>query len=312
VNEHVRLAGGAEFDLIRRLADRYGDAAAGLGDDAGVVPVPPGEQLVASTDVAVEDVHFRSHWLAPAEIGYRAAMAALSDLAAMGAAPRAMLVALTLPERWRTAVDEVADGIALAARETGAPIVGGDVTSGTALALAITVLGSAVAPMRRTGASVGDAVWVTGALGGPGLALAAYAEGRAPDLEHARRFAAPRARIGEGQWLATHGATAAVDISDGLGADLAHLAAASGVRVTVDLDRLPLVAGATPEQAVASGEEYELAVTGPASLDADAFAREFGIPLTRIGTVESGDAGVAGTRLGKPAPIPAGFGHFAR
>src|SRR5581483_11000519 len=220
-------------------------------------------------------------------IGYRATMAALSDLAAMAATPRGILVALTLPRRWRDSATAIADGIARAARETDAPIVGGDVSGGEALSIAVTVLGSTARPLTRSGAHPGDAIWVTGRFGGPALALDALAGGRRPAPADAARFTAPAARLREGMWLAAHGARAGVDVSDGLAADLGHLAAASGVRVMLDLDLVPTVDGATPEVAAASGEEYELAVAGPADLDAGAFAREFGIPLTRVGTVDA-------------------------
>ncbi|MEA3246465.1 MAG: thiamine-phosphate kinase [Gemmatimonadota bacterium] len=314
----TRLGTGAEFDLIRSLLARYGAAAVGVGDDAGAVHAPPGEILLASTDVAVDDVHFRAAWLPPDAIGYRATMAALSDLAAMAAVPRGILVALTLPRRWRGSAGAIADGIARAAREASAPIVGGDVSGGSALAIAVTVLGSTARPLTRSGARPGDAIWVTGRFGGPALALDALAGGARPSPADERRFAAPVARIPEGRWLAAHGACAGVDVSDGLAADLAHVAAASGVRITLDLDLVPAVDGATPEVAAASGEEYELAVAGPADLDAAAFAREFGVPLTRVGTVDAvppspGEAGseVRVIRHGVTVPAPPGFDHLA-
>lgn len=318
----TRLGRGAEFDLIRSLLMRYGTAAAGVGDDAGVVHVPPGEAVLASTDVAVEDVHFRAGWLPPDAIGYRATMAALSDLAAMAATPRGILVALILPPHWREAAGAIADGIARAALEGAAPIVGGDVSGGGTLSIAVTVLGSTARPLMRSGARPGDAIWVTGRFGGPALALEALARGARPAPADWVRFVAPVARVREGLWLAAHGARAGVDVSDGLAADLAHLAAASGARITLDLDLVPTVGGATPEAAAASGEEYELAVAAPADLDAAAFGREFGMPLTRVGTVDAVAGAGAGTatdagavrvlRHGVPAPAPPGFDHLAR
>lgn len=313
---NVRLGAGAEFDLIRSLLTRYGAAAVGVGDDAGAVHVPAGETLLASTDVAVEGVHFRGDWMSPDAIGYRATMVALSDLAAMAATPRGMLVALTLPARWREAAAAVAGGIARAARETATPIVGGDVSGGDALSIAVTVLGSSARPLMRSGARPGDVIWVTGRFGGPALALEAFEAGRRPSPADVARFTAPVARLREGRWLAGHGARAGVDVSDGLAADLGHLAAASGVRVTLDLDLVPIVDGATPEAAAASGEEYELAVAGPAGLDAAAFAREFGVPLTRVGRVDAMPAADAGgevrvVRHGVAVPAPPGFDHLA-
>lgn len=323
------MGGGVEFDLIRSILARYGDVAEGVGDDAGAVRVPGGETLYASTDVSVENVHFRAEWISPDAIGYRAAMAALSDLAAMAATPRAMLVTLVLPDAWRNETDAIAGGLARAARDLSAPIVGGDVSRGDALAVSVTVLGSTARPLLRSGAKPRDSVWVTGRLGGPGLALDALRRGLQPDRLHMQRFAAPRARIREALWLEAHGASAAVDISDGLAADLGHLAAASGVQVVLDLDRVPVVNGASPEVAAASGEEYELAVAVPHALDAAAFESAFGLPLTCVGTVDAvHSAGAGGASVGAPgtqgrdgvrvirsgaavAP-PAGFDHFAR
>jgi len=328
VSSHTPLGPGPEFDLVRAIVERYGSIADGIGDDAATVRIPPGEELLASTDVTVEDVHFRAGWLLPDEIGYRAVMAALSDLAAMAATPRGVLVALTLPPHWRANASELADGIARAARECDAPIVGGDLSDGPALSIAVTVIGSALHPLRRVGAQVGDTLWVTGSLGGPGLALRAFLSGRPPAAAHRARFAAPRARIREAAWLAAHGATSGIDISDGLSVDAGHLAAASGTRIVLDLDRVPCMAGAGPSDAAASGEEYELAITGPADLDAPAFERAFGIPLTSVGRVERVDAaeaqagaadahgaakgrpGVVALRGGVTVALPAGFSHF--
>lgn len=312
MTNEITLGPGGEFDLVRSLIARFGDAANGIGDDAGVLHVPPGETLFVSTDVAVEDIHFRRAWLTPSEIGFRSTTAALSDLAAMAATPRAIVVALTLPRRWRTDAPGIADGIAAAATACGATIIGGDVSDGAALSLAVTVLGSTVRPLTRAGARAGDAVWVTGQLGGPAMALAAFESRGVPDSPARERFARPAARVREALWLAAHGATAAIDISDGLASDLEHVAAASVARIVLDLDRVPAIPGVSPEVAAASGEEYELAVAAPASLDATQFEREFGIPLTMVGRVESGVATVVAIRAGAQVPLPRGFDHFAR
>ena len=124
MSDNMALGPGPEFDLVREIVSRYGASGAGIGDYASVLQVPAGEQLVVSTDVAVEDVHFRANWLTPDEIGYRSTMAALSDLAAMAATPRGILVALTLPKHWRATAPALADGIARAARACNANIVG--------------------------------------------------------------------------------------------------------------------------------------------------------------------------------------------
>lgn len=306
------LGPGREFDLVRVMTSRWGDRARGIGDDATSLDLPPGEQLVVSTDTSLEDVHFRREWLSPEEIGWRATAAALSDLAAMAAKPLGVLVALTLPPPWLDELGALAEGIAAAASAAGAPIVGGDLTNGAPLALTLTVLGTTAAPLRRSGAQPGDTLWVTGQLGGPALAIAAWSEGRQPTPEARARFARPVPRIREAQWLAAAGATAGIDISDGLGGDAAHLAAASGVRITIEADAVPRIAGADVSTAQRSGEEYELLVTTRTSFDAVAFQRTFGLSLTRIGAVEQGDAGVDLLIGGERVASPAGYDHFSQ
>ena len=287
MTSHLPLGPGAEFDAIRALLAEWGPHAVGVGDDAALLDVPPGAQLVVSTDASVEGVHFRRAWMSPAEIGERAASAALSDLAAMAAAPLGMLLALSVPPAWEDALVELARGVGAAAAGARCPIVGGNLTRATELSLTITVLGGTPTPLRRAGARVGDRLYVTGRLGGPGAALRALLAGERPAPEHRARFVAPRPRLAEARWLATHGVHAAIDISDGLLADAAHLARASGVSVAIDLRSIPCIEGVAPSDAVASGEEYELLVTAPesATLDVEAFARTFSLPLTEIGRV---------------------------
>ncbi|HEU4628159.1 MAG TPA: thiamine-phosphate kinase [Gemmatimonadaceae bacterium] len=301
------LGPGREFDVVRDFLRRWGTAARGIGGDCAELELPPGQRLVVSTDSSVEGVHFRREWLAPREIGYRAAAAALSDLAAAAAEPLGLLLALTVPDGWRADAGALADGVAKAALAAGAPIVGGDLSRGGELSLTVTVLGAAAHPLRRDGARAGDALFVTGALGGPGAAVRAWVGGGVPAAEHRERFAHPVPRLAEARWLRAHGATAAVDLSDGLAADAAHLAAASGVRLRLDVDAVPCVAGVRVEEALASGEEYELLVAAPARLDVAAFARAFGLPLTRVGRVEAGAPGVAAR-----VDLPHGHDHFSR
>jgi len=311
---NLELGPGAEFDTVRAMLARWGAVAHGVGDDAALLDVPAGSRLVVSTDTSVENVHFRRAWLSAEEIAYRSVAAALSDLAAMGAAPLGIVIALTLTEEWREQIVKLADGFAAASREFGAPIVGGDLTRGAELAIGVTVLGSVERALTRSGAHAGDTLWVTGRLGGPLLALRALESGGAPAPAHRGRFARPVPRLREGRWLAAHGATAAIDLSDGVASDASHLAAASGAQIILDLDRLPVIAGAAAAEAAQSGEEYELIVTAPATLDARAFEREFGIPLTAIGRVEAAGAGSPGVETrdgGVRVPLPRGHSHFS-
>ncbi len=315
MSDSIPLGPGREFDVIRDLVRRWGAAARGIGDDAAVLDVPAGNRLVASTDATVENVHFRRAWLEPAEIGYRAATAALSDLAAMAATPIAMLVAMSVPDRWRDTLGGIAEGIGDASRSFSAPITGGNLTTGSELSLTVTVLGYAAHPLGRDAARAGDALYVTGTMGGPRCALEAWENERIPSPEHRARFARPSARIREALWLAERGATAAIDISDGLVSDVRHLAAASGVDAWLEIDAIPVVSGTTPLDAANSGEEYELVVATPVPIDSQAFAREFGVPLTRIGSTSAPSGGEAVVRIalkGGFVDLPAGHDHFSR
>lgn len=300
---------GAEFDAIRRMVERWGKFASGIGDDAAILDVPRGERLVASVDAFVEDVHFRREWIDAREVGYRAATAALSDIAAMAATPIGLLFAIDLPDQWMDSLDEIAEGVREAVEAAGTVIVGGNISAGTDLSITTTVLGHAVAPLTRSGAKPGDRLYVTGLLGGPAAAIRAWNAGRQPTGPDRERFARPEARIREARMLAGHGARAAIDISDGLGAELDHLAAASGVSYSVQLERVPTMPGVAVEDAMRSGEEYELLVAAPA-LDVAGLAERLGCPLTEIGTV--GEAGPGSyTMNGKPAFVLPGHSHLS-
>jgi thiamine-monophosphate kinase len=307
---HTPIGPGVEFDTIRRMLERWGPNARGIGDDAAVIPSIGDRSLVVSTDTSVENVHFRRDWLTPQEIGYRATVAALSDLAAMGSRPLGILVAMTVPDSWRSDIDWITDGIGEAAAKSAAPILGGDTTTGSVLSLTITVLGTVRDALTRSGAKTGDLVYVTGRLGGPLAALRDLEAGRTPSPESRERFARPVPRIQESAWLAAKGASSAIDISDGLAADIGHLASASKVSITVRLEDVPAVEGSTAEDAVRSGEEYELVVTSPSQLDTMQFKARFDLDLTLIGEVADGAIGATFTENGEPVSLPAGYLHF--
>ncbi len=314
MNRHVPMGPGKEFDAVRALLAQWGSAAQGVGDDGAVLDVPEGSRLVVSTDTTVEDVHFRRPWLSAEEVGWRAAQAALSDLAAMGATPIGVLLALSVPADWRAELPALAEGFGRATRQSNAPIVGGDVTQGDRLSLGVTVLGHAKRPLSRAGALPGDTLYVTGTLGGPGAALDAWLRNAQPSAAQRERFVHPVARIGAGLWFAAQGAHAAIDLSDGLAGDVAHLAAASGVSCVLDLNAVPCVSGVAADAALASGEEYELLVAA-SRLDVDAFAAaNGGLRLTAVGRVETsrGAGDVRAERDGRPAALPGAHDHFAR
>ncbi len=308
-NRNIDLGPGKEFDLVRALLTEWGKSAQRIGDDAAIITVPEGEKLVVTTDTSVEGVHFLHEWLNHFEIGYRATAAALSDLAAMAARPLGIVIALTLPEADRVEARALAVGIGEGASAVLCPIVGGDLSAGKTLSLTITALGAVAKPLSRAGAKPGQRVYVTGHLGGPAAAVRAWRAGREPSSDHRARFANPIPRIEPAIGLARRGASSAIDISDGLVSDLAHVAAASKVRIEIDLDRIPLVEGVAPLQAANSGEEYEIVVTAPA-IDTEEFRAEFGLALTEIGRVVAGPVGVELREQGRKVNPPPGFDHF--
>jgi thiamine-monophosphate kinase len=306
---NLDLGPGKEFDLVRTLLSEWGKSAQHIGDDAAIIEVPAGEKLVITTDTSVDGVHFRREWLNHFEIGYRATAAALSDLAAMAARPLGIVIALTLPEADRLEARALATGIREGASAVLCPIVGGDLSSGKTLSLTITAIGSVARPISRAGAKAGQRVYVTGYLGGPAAAVRAWREGREPTERDRGRFANPIPRIEPAVGLAQRGATSAIDISDGLIADLGHVAAASKVRIEIDVDRIPHIEGVSAIQAANSGEEYEIVVTAPA-IDTKDFSAEFGLDLTEIGRVVAGSAAVDLLKDGKKITAPPGFDHF--
>jgi thiamine-monophosphate kinase len=313
------LGPGREFDRIRRMAERWRFLARDLGDDCAFLEVG-GTTLAVSIDLSVEDVHFRRAWLSPHEIGYRAAAAALSDLAAVAAEPLALLLAVGASEQEpEMTLHEVAGGVGEAVRHAGAAIVGGDLTRAPQLVVDCCVVGRCDAPVRRRGARPGDVLVVSGALGGPAAALAAWQEGREPEPEARHRFARPEARHLTARYLAQLGARAMIDLSDGLGSDLQHLVTASGVGARIDVERLPVHASAAREAqrtgeapwalAARSGEEYELLAALPPGVT-EALLRAAPAPLAMIGDVEA-EPGVRAVHHRRPVTLPGGFDHFA-
>jgi len=291
-----------------------GSRAEGLGSDVRYIPGGEG-QIALSIDVSVEGVHFRRDWLSPEEIGWRATASALSDLAAGGAACIGALVALTTPAREPEATFvALMRGVDAALESAGGVVLGGDLSRGDAMAVAVTVVGRGTGAISRRGARAGDGLWVTGELGGSRAALAAWIDGRTPDPAARERFARPVPRLIEGRWLADHGATAMIDLSDGLGADAGHLAAASELALHLELREVPVhpaarVAAEAGSQRPAifaawGGEDYELLAAMPPG-----FTGTTEFELTRIGEFAPGN-GVTFTLDGRPVQ-PGGYDHFA-
>jgi len=328
-----------EFELLARIRERLPQPGPrvrlGSGDDAAVAV--PGGATATSVDALLDGVHFRREWSSPAQIGAKALAVALSDLAAMGAEPGEAYVVLGVP----TDLDEdgcmeLLDGLAAIAAETGTTLAGGDVTRAPVLTLAVTVVGHAPGPERfvtRAGARPGDALVVTGELGGAaaGLQLLGSAKGsRSSFVPHSHtkdertasliaRQLEPRPRLAAGRALAKAGATAMIDLSDGLGGDAGHIAEASGAGLRIDAAPLPIAPGVAEiaqttgrdalQLAVSGGEDYELlAALPPECLEAATtdVEKQSGIALTRIGEVVAGE-GVEIRRPGGGLLEPTGF-----
>lgn len=316
MSERARIEQLSRIFGASPLASR---AELGIGDDAAVLAPPPGRRLVVSVDEQVEGTHFRRDLVTYSDIGYRATMAAASDLAAMGAEPYAAVAALVVPDDVDdAALVAVARGQAEAAARVGFPVVGGNLARGSALSIATTVLGLADVPLLRAGARPGDGVFVSGALGLAHLGFVAISRGVRDEVMASARAAwtRPDARIADG--LRVRGwAHAAIDVSDGLAKDAGAIAEASGV--TIVLERALLAAHAEASGAAAAaralgadvedamlrgGEDYALVVTAPEGEPIAGFAR--------IGTVRVGPSVVVlRDAVRGEVEVTGGFDHFA-
>ena len=320
-----------ELDLIaaieRALTRRSDRVVKWTGDDAAVVRAAP--VAVTSIDTVVDQVHFRRETHSPADIGHKALAVALSDLAAMGAGPGEAYVALVLPEDLgQPEVLELIDAMEALAERTGITIAGGDVVTGPVLAATVSVTGWADDPAAlayRDGARPGDAVGVTGSLGGSAaglLLLEGQGASLAAPLHEAlvRRHRRPEPLLAAGRALAESGVSAMIDVSDGIAADGRHLAERSGVAVGIDLDALPLAEGVVAvaqavgrepaELAAEAGDDYELLFTAPPERrDAVAAAgRRAGVAVAWLGEVATGRGLVLRDPAGEPVELR-GYEH---
>jgi thiamine-monophosphate kinase len=329
----IPLGSGAEFDLIRRclagsdgatVASQLPDAVrVGPGDDCAVVR---GEGISLSVDMSVEGVHFSRDWLEPEEIGYRAAAAALSDLAAVAATPIGILVALATPAHEAEDIaPRIMQGARAAAAGSNAVLLGGDMTRTPGpLIVDVVVIGNALRPALRHGARPGDSLWVTGELGAAAAAVRAWQSGRVPEQAARLAFALPTPRVAEAAWLAAHGVIdALIDLSDGLAGDAGHIAAASGVRIILDAASVPIhptvhAIAADMEDALrlalAGGEDYELCFAAPPGAVErllEPFRNTFALQLTCVGTVHQGTGVLLRDHGGGTGELRyGGFDHF--
>jgi thiamine-monophosphate kinase len=329
-----RIAEHAVIRSIRRNTPPAAGVAVGIGDDCAVLEPTAGHRLLATTDLLLEDIHFRRRYAEPADIGWKSLAVNLSDVAAMGGRPRWALVALACPaETTLEQVEAFYEGARDLASRHAVAIVGGDTTaSPTGWLVNVTLLGEAATPLLRSGARVDDVIAVTGPLGRSAAGLAVLERPSAPAgmaaavlAELTSAHLRPVPRVAEGQWLGeAGGVTAMIDLSDGLGTDLAHVAEESGVRCRVDLERVPVddttrdLARALDTDALAwatsGGEDYELLLTceaGAFTRLAEGLRRATGTPLHAIGVVTGQGAGVSFVDAhGREVPAAAGFEHF--
>jgi thiamine-monophosphate kinase len=341
------LTGLGELALLQQIRHRAarttrGGLRLGIGDDCALLAPRTGEEWAVTTDLSIAGRHFRLDWHSPESVGHRALARGLSDLAAMGARPVAAFLSLGLPRPLTVAhgrqpawVDRFFDGLLALAAAHKTPLAGGDLAE-SPLAVADIVLVGAVPRARallRSGARLGHMLYVTGTLGGAaaGLALLAELTGsldhvqNQPDLPRPPRVPKkleallaphlyPQPRLAQGLWLQRRGlASAALDLSDGLSTDLAHLCHESGVCAEVDSGALPLHPGATLAQALHGGEDYELLFTAPASVRLPHSIA--GVRITKIGRIlkpRSGQPQITLLTPQGPQPLqPHGWEHFS-
>ncbi|MGH4012028.1 MAG: thiamine-phosphate kinase [Pseudonocardiaceae bacterium] len=306
-----------EFGLIARITAGRGASRAtllGPGDDAAVLSAADG-RVVVCTDVLVEGVHFRLDWSTPHQVGRKAVAANLADVAAMGAVPTGLVVGLAVPGRTSVStVDDLADGMWEEAGRAGVDVVGGDVVSSAELVVSVTALGDLQgrAPVTRAGARMGDVLGLCGRLGWSAAGLAVLRRGFRSPLAVVGAHRVPEPPYAAGPQAAAAGATAMIDISDGLLADAGHLADASHVSIDIDATALPVpsrlveVASALGADArhwvLTGGEDHALLASFPAGVALPA-------GWTALGTVREG-RGV--TVDGRPYEVPvAGWEHFS-
>ena len=280
----------SEFDFINYIKERHQLKA--IGDDCAVVPKDSLSDQLFTVDLLIENIDFRLGWTAPKMLGHKALAVSLSDIAAMGGTPKNALLSLGVPDSlWKTSfLDEFYEGWNSLAGEIGVELVGGDISKASELVIDSFVIGEVAKgkALLRSGAKPGDLIFVTGELGGASLGLLLLENGTRPGgnveeiLQNAvLRQLKPMPQINIGKLLSKKElATAAIDLSDGISSDLAHICEASGVGAEIDASKLPIARGATLEMALNGGEDFELLFTVPPERRSEA---------EQLGVVEIGE-----------------------
>lgn len=309
------------IERLRRFAGpvKNREIIRGIGDDCAVLQIPTGQQLLVTTDLCIEGVHFRREWHPAHSVGHRCLTRGLSDIAAMGGKPVACFLSLgvppALPQRW---ADQFLRGLLQLARRLDTTLAGGDISSADKITADILVLGTVPASkaLLRSGARPGDRIYVTGTLGNAATVLKRLFNGKKirPTSTNQHFYPVPRVEIGF-QLQKKKLARAMIDVSDGLSIDLAHICEESGVSALIEAGKIPIAKGATLELALHGGDDYELLFT--ASPGAKVPKKIAGVPITMIGTI--------GRKLSRGSPVqiretsgrrkslvPAGWQHFAK
>lgn len=326
------MSSPTEFDLIKMFSRQLGRpqrAKLGIGDDMAILPTGDDDAWLMATDILVEGIHFDRRWSSLEDVGWKALAVNISDVAAMGGLPRFATIALGLPGP--TDAPGIFQGLHSCASEYGVEIVGGDTVRAPQLIINATIIGvpAGIPPVTRAGARPGDLVCVTGWLGAAGAGIEALQRGipASPGTAAAQAIAShrrPTPRVQAGRILARSGATAMMDISDGLAGDAAHIATASQVAIILEKNKIPIHPAVTALArewgmdpftfAMESGEDFELlACLAPADAKKAAMELErLGLPLTVVGRCESGQGvWLHGDGKEEPVPLtPAGFDHF--
>jgi thiamine-monophosphate kinase len=291
----------------------------GIGDDCAILRLSPGSEFLVTTDLCIENVHFRRAWHPAAAVGHRCLARGLSDIAAMGGEPRACFLSLGLPKNLgQSWVDGFLRGLLALARRFKVELAGGDVSSARHITADIVVIGQVPAgkALLRSGARPGDRIFVTGSLGGSAAVLKALYGAKRVKPARANPHFYPSPRIEVGAWLRKRGlATAVIDLSDGLSVDLAHICEESRVSATVTAGRIPLGKGADLKLALHGGEDYELLFTVPKR--ARVPRQIAGVRITEIGEIVNLSNYSAAIQLlsenGETKPLPErGWQHFSK
>ena len=331
--EHLKLQDLGEFKLIDRIRQQVVNGAGvhrGIGDDAAVLSLPDGHHLLTSTDLLIEDVHFRHNWTDCEALGHKAVAVNLSDIAAMGGTPRYLYLGLACPGE--TDLDDIygfTKGALAEAERYNVTLVGGDTCrSPGPWMISVTIEGSAPASQAigRDGAQPGDLIMVSGTLGDSALALHLLQAGEKPEAELSTRHHQPTAQVALGRLLGEQSlAKAMIDISDGLASDLEHILQASQVDGCIEEDKLPLSAAfrrhtdtkpGLRELALYGGEDYQLLFTVAPEKVADVavIGAELKLSITSIGVIQEGSGALSlQDKAGAVRPILVrGYDHFCR